>query len=229
MTMNVAERFCWQTIDVNSLLEVHKPGWREDTLRVATAYAMREVLKPPHSTTREAASEVPIWRVPGAVVERELPWLISLYENELRELGEHCTGQKLTVGSDLRHRMNINVQRRYNDHAELGRFDGHLDTNPVECLVYATDQQKGSGGALRVANNRGARDIAEIDADYSAIYPVVGHAVYFDGRHNPHYVDPLVDPVDLRAAIAANYYTAECTEAMRPLSLDDYLSGQKVN
>jgi hypothetical protein len=218
--------FQWHTVDVGGIRQQY-PDWQRNIIAVATHFAFRDVLRPPHSTSREASDihELPILRVHGFILEQYLPGITALYETTFRQMAEEATGRQLTVGRDFRHRLNLNVQRHNSDHPERGRYENHVDTNPVEGLLYVTTHPEGSGGALIVSNNPDAQSVAEVEEDATRIYPEAGRIVFFDATRHPHYVDALKDPNDLRVAVGMNYYTADHSEAMRPPDLDAYLAG----
>ena len=104
------------------------------------------------------------------------------------------------------------------------RYEAHVDSNPVEVLLYVTDHPYGTGGELVVSPNIDAVGISEIDNDCEIIYPESGKLLVFDFRTFPHYVRPLKSD-EYRVAVAMNYYTEECTEEMRPPDLDQHLYG----
>jgi hypothetical protein len=104
------------------------------------------------------------------------------------------------------------------------RYECHVDTNPVEALLYVTDHPRGTGGELVVSNNTEAQSVEDVDKDCSVLYPVAGQLVFFDGRFFPHYVRALQSPA-LRVAVGMNYYTDDCPEETRPQDLNDYLYG----
>lgn len=209
--------FRWDTEKVSSLL---RPGWREAMIDVAKNFAEERVLRPPHATSREdsTVSELPIHGVSGHVVQRELPWLIDLYEGLFKEIGERFRGVPLTTAADPRYAVVLNVQYPGE------RYECHVDTNPVEGLLYATSHPRDTGGELAVARNVDAYSCERIDKDCHELRPTAGDLVFFDGRHHPHYVRPLVTG-EIRVAAAMNYYTERVPESTRPADLNDYLYG----
>ena len=177
-------------------------------------------LIPPHSTSREASdvTSIQVMTVRGATVWERLPWLTDLYRDYFRVLYEEATGRRLYPTDDRRYAVVMNVQEG------TDRYECHVDTNPVEALLYVTDHPRGTGGELVVANNVDARSVAEVDEDCSILYPSSGQLVFFDARRFPHYVRALREPA-LRVAVGMNYYTDECPEATCPQDLNDYLYG----
>jgi hypothetical protein len=195
-------------------------GWQQKLIDVAKNFATERVLVPPHSTSREdsTVSSLPVHGVGGRIVQRELPWLIDLYAGDFRERGERLRGEPLTTAVDPRYAVVLNVQ------LPGERYECHVDTNPVEGLLYATSHPKGHGGELAVAKNTNATGKAKIDAACHELHPMEGDLVFFDGRHHPHYVRPLLKG-EIRVAVAMNYYTGSVPESTRPDDLNDYLYG----
>jgi len=176
-------------------------------------------------TSREASEigELTIRGVGAADVRSDLPWLEDLYRGTFRDMAQ--VGQTLPVScaEGPRHTVVLNVQ--------LGtdmRYESHVDTNPIQGLLYATTHSEGQGGELVICANREARRAEDIDADPINIYPQRGQLVFFDGRHHAHYIRPLVNPEEIRVSIAMNYYIASWPESRRPPDLDDYLYGETV-
>ncbi|HTF09519.1 MAG TPA: 2OG-Fe(II) oxygenase [Asanoa sp.] len=212
-----ANRFNWITYDVTSALPA---TWREDLVRVARNDRITKHLVPPHSTSREGAdvSSLQIMTVRGVTVWERLPWFIDLYCGYFRDLYQEATGRSVYPSDDRRYAVVMNVQEG------TDRYECHVDTNPVEALLYVTDHPRGTGGELVVANNVDARSVEEVDADCSILYPVSGHIVFFDARRFPHYVRAMNEP-GLRVAVGMNYYTDACPEETRPEDLNEYLYG----
>lgn len=212
-------RFRWFTFDVNSLLH---EGWQDEILKVAEEHVKPRVLHPPHLTSREDESvlDLLVGGVGGEVVSAQLPWLLELYRGLFRELGAQCfANEKLITAEEPRHAVVLNVQRGNSE-----RYECHVDTNPVEGLLYVTSHPAGHGGELAVGNNVHAKGVKEIDGDCTVIYPQAGHLVFFDARVHPHYVRSLIQG-DVRVAVAMNFYTPSAPESSRPADLDEYLFG----
>ena len=211
--------FKWTTFDVRSLM----PGdWDEKLIEAARRLNRRKRIMPPHLTSREAPDvrELVIRGVSASVVEAELPWVQELYETLFLQLAQLTTNEPVSVAKGKRHTIVLNVQA-----SEDMRYECHVDTNPIQGLLYVTSQPPGMGGELIISNNTAAASLEEIDADCSTIYPQSGYLVFFDGRYNPHYIRPLLKDGDIRVAVAMNYYIPSVPESLRPPDLDDYLFG----
>lgn len=213
-----SSRFSWLSFDVTSAMP---PGWREELEHVARTDRVVKNLVPPHSTSREGSDvkSLQIMTVRGATMWERVPWFIDLYRGYFRELYEEATGLRIHPTVDRRYAVVMNVQEGGD------RYECHVDTNPVEALLYVTDHAKGAGGELVVANNLDANSVEEVDKDCTAIYPVSGQLIFFDARRFPHYVRALTKPA-LRVAVGMNYYTDACPEKTRPEDLNEYLYGK---
>jgi hypothetical protein len=164
---------------------------------------------------------VPVSTVGGETVRRLAPWLFQLYENEFRLLAETTTDETIVTASRDRVAVNLNVQR-----GSSMRYEAHVDSNPVEGLLYVTDHPAGSGGELVVAQSEQAVGVEEIDKSAARIYPVAGHLIFFDARRHAHYVRSLSSNQGIRVVAAMNFYTPSCPESARPPDLDRHLFGE---
>jgi hypothetical protein len=213
------DRFCWRSYDLNSLLPA---GWRAKIISVATSESVRKVLRPRSVTSREGSPDlsIPVATVSGLRVKESLPWLHSLYVGLFRDLAQLGTHEPVLVATNPLYGAVLNVQ------SGTGmRYEAHVDSNPIEGLLYVTTHVEGAGGELVVANNSSADSVAGIDADCSIVYPVSGNLVFFDARRFPHYVRALRAESDVRVVVAMNFYTPSCPESARPADLNAHLFG----
>lgn len=213
--------FPWHGFDVRPLLP---PAWDQELLDLAASYARDKTLVPTSVTSREAAdvTEVPVTTVGGLVLTEEVPWLDALYRHEFRKLAEDTFATTVACADDRRIGLNLNVQTGTEQ-----RYEAHVDSNPIEGLLYVTTHAPGDGGELVVANRSDAMGIDQIESDRSIIYPVSGHLLFFDARRNPHYVRALRQPGMKRVVVAMNFYTNYSTEADRPSDLNSHLFGSE--
>ncbi|WP_328644141.1 2OG-Fe(II) oxygenase [Amycolatopsis sp. NBC_00348] len=210
--------FHWHIYDVGSALPA---GWIDELLDVARRQAARRSFRPTMTTARETADAViPLESVDGAVLVEQAPWVNELYTGWFRQLGERLADEPLELTSTANRALSLNVQRGI-----TMRYPCHVDSNPVEGLLYLTDCTEETGGGLVVSRNRHARDVSEVDADAAVIYPRRGQLFFFDARFHPHYVQPLRTDDTLRAVVTMNYYTRSIPEAVRPEGLDEQLFG----
>jgi hypothetical protein len=215
-------RFHWTVFDVRSLLP---PDWQEQVLRVANEHSKRKVLVTRHSTSREASEEfrLPTQSVGGADIESNLPWVRRLYEEEFRQFAQLTTQEPVSLMSDRQFAVALNVQ------SGTDRYECHVDTNPIEGLLYATTHREGEGGELVVANRPNARSVEEVDLDATIVEPKAGYLIFFDGRHHSHYVKSLRNSVGPRVVVAMNYYVPSWPEDRRPQDLNKHLSGYQTS
>jgi hypothetical protein len=210
--------FHWHIYDVGSALP---QGWAEELLDVAARQAARRSFRPTMTTARETPDAIiPLESVDGEVLVEQAPWVNELYTGWFRQLGERLIDEPLELTSTTNRALSLNVQRGI-----TMRYPCHVDSNPMEGLLYLTDCTEETGGGLVVSRNRHARDVTEVDEDAAVIYPRRGQLFFFDARFHPHYVQPLRTDDALRAVVTMNYYTRSIPEAVRPAGLDDQLFG----
>lgn len=210
--------FRWHTVDAHTILP---DAWDDSLLKIANRWSVDKVLRPTSVTSRESddTESVAVSTVGGVTLCREASWLDALYRGLFREIAESIYQQRLYCAKDPRIGVNLNVQR------EGHRYEAHVDSNPVEGLLYVTSHPPGSGGELVVANTEGARGVRAIEQNATIVYPQSGHFVLFDARKHPHYVRPLAAPDGVRVVAAMNFYTVDCTEDDRPADLNRHLFG----
>lgn len=210
--------FHWHVFDVGPYLP---DGWAADLLALAAARSVRRTFRPTMSTARETPdAAIPLESVDGSVLRREAPWVYEWYTGWFRELAGRLIGEPLQLTSSDDRAVSLNVQR-----GPTMRYPCHVDSNPMQGLLYLTTCAPETGGGLVVARDRAATTVEEVDADAMVIYPRAGQLYFFDAREHPHYVEPLRGSQALRAVVTMNYYTPSCPESMRPVGLDDQLFG----
>jgi hypothetical protein len=213
-------RFSWTTFDVRDLLPAK---WEATLKRIAVERAVPRTLVSGSVTSREDNSfvEVDVLTVTGRTLRELCPWLYELYCTKFNELAELVARRPVTPAIDVRYGAVLNVQR-----GSRMRYECHVDSNPMEGLLYVTSHHRGSGGELAIARDPQAHSPKQIDADCDEIYPVAGHLVFFDARDRPHYVRALKDDDGLRVVVAMNFYTDDCRECDRPADLNRHLFGE---
>lgn len=195
-------------------------GWEDVITEFALTHYKRKTLVPTSTTSREASSdlELPIQIVGGGAIRRAIPWLYDLYRGLFRDMAAKCFNEEVLIAQDDRYAINCNIQQGINM-----RYECHIDSNPIEGLLYVTTHFEGEGGELVISNNAGAIGPTQIEEDCVRIYPKRGDLYFFDARSHPHFVAPLAFPGAYRIAVAMNYYTPSCTEEMRPSDLNKHL------
>ncbi len=219
MDVKIRTPFRWHTFDVTAELP---DGWRDEVVRTAREQAQDRMVGKPSLTSRElpGGAKVLISMVDGRGVGEHLPWLTDLYAGRFRELAQTITDETVATAHDPRYGIYLNVQT-----ARQGRFECHVDSNPIEGLLYFTDQPREAGGTLRVSNRGQVRGTAAVDEDCASIHPVAGHLVFFDAREHTHYVTALSREDDLRVVAGMNYYVPSAPESGRPSDLNQRLFG----
>jgi hypothetical protein len=211
--------FSWSTYVVDSLLP---QGWRDELMAVAEHDAVFHMLEASSVTSREASpfEKIPSLTVDGRVLRDRAPWLFELYQGPFRDLAATTAGTAVACAREDLYGAVLNVQR-----GAGMRYECHVDSNPLQGLLYVTTHAPGEGGELVVARDPGAHSVADVDAACDLIYPVAGHLVFFDARQHPHYVRALADESAVRVVVAMNFYTEDSPESARPADLDGHLFG----
>jgi hypothetical protein len=162
--------------------------------------------------------------VNGKKIKENLPWLYDLYRGTFYEIAKKSTKLNLVVAKNPLYAINFNIQRGIDM-----RYECHVDSNPVQGLLYVTSHKEGEGGELVVSNVDGVFGIDDIKKDCTIIYPTSGDLVFFDARKHPHYVEPLKEESHFRIAVTMNFYTDESPETQRPKDLNEHLFKTKKN
>ena len=212
------DRFSWRSYDLRSVLP---PDWQRQLLLLADR-ATPKTLRPVSVTSREADSNlsIPVLTVGGPTLRDELPWLYALYKGLFRDLAQLGTHEPVSTAENDTYGAVLNVQR-----GRAMRYECHVDSNPIEGLLYATDHPPGKGGELVVANDTNAKSVEATERDCSVVFPVAGNLIFFDARRFAHYVRPMKSESDVRVVVAMNFYTPSCPESARPKDLTPHLFG----
>jgi len=185
--------------------------------------AMRNYLIPTSVTSREKKiTPLPFAVVSGNKIRKEQSWLFDYYNKLFKDCAQTCFEEEVLTAKNDKYAINLNVKGRGM------RYEAHVDSNPIEVLLYVTTHEKGTGGELVVTPNSSALGLKEINKTCEVIYPKSGKLLVFDFRKFPHYVRPITEYNKFRVAVAMNYYTKYCTEEMRPADLDSHLYGVGV-
>lgn len=210
-------KFTFYEVDINKHLN---SNWDTEIVSFSQKYAIYKLLKPCSVTSRESKTtkEVETLTVDGIKIREGLPWLFELYENELRIIGSESIGEKLLLAKNDQYALNLNIQKGCKM-----RYECHIDSNPLQGVLYVTTHAKGEGGELVVSNNSQSIGTKEIDEDCEVIYPRKGMLYLFNATKNPHYVRPLKNSGDTRVAVTINFYTSNNPESSRPEDLNNHL------
>ncbi len=214
--MRSQTRFSWTTFDLNDWLPA---GWQKDVLAAAEFADIRDFPRTP-ILCRESpeVQQIPRGRVHADKVRDHLPWLYKAYRNEIFELANQVSAERVSAAHDDRYGLVLNVQR-----GTKMRFECHVDSNPLTGLLFCTDHA--SGGELVVAHDTAAQGIDEIERNRSVIRPHAGQLIFFDARQYPHYARLLTEESEIRIVAVMNFYTESCPESSRPRELNRHLYG----
>ncbi|WP_280432068.1 2OG-Fe(II) oxygenase [Nocardia brasiliensis] len=209
--------FSWTTFDVNPFLP---NNWDAELEDIAAKYGKNKILKPTSVTSREDfdVQGVAVRTVGGICLIKNASWLHGLYVGPFKTLAQRAARGPVYCARDQRIGINLNIQI-----GSVSRYEAHVDSNPIEGLLYVTTHFPGEGGQLVVGLRSSARGVKEIGSRSAMIYPVRGHLIFFDARSSPHFVQALKSDDSQRLVVAMNYYTDECTEADRPSDLNRHL------
>ncbi|GAA3236362.1 2OG-Fe(II) oxygenase [Actinocorallia longicatena] len=216
---DVDSLFGWHIYDTTPLLP---EGWREEIVAIALGNAHDRNIVPRSVSSREGSdvTELPVSTVNGETVRALAPWLFELYENEFRELASRISPEPVSTATRDKIGVNLNVQR-----GTSMRYEAHVDTNPIQGLLYATTLPPGAGGELVLARDLDAACIEDIERHPTVIHPTAGHLLLFDARRHPHYVRSLASEDGLRVVATMCFFTPSSPESARPTDMDDHLYG----
>jgi hypothetical protein len=170
--------------------------WHDDIIMCARYFSSWRELDGSSVTSRErdfgvhGACSAGI--VTGDVVAEELPWLDNLYRTTILDA--------------------------VNSIDPGGRYEWHVDSNPLTALLFVTTHEPDSGGELVF------RPDPRFDSAASwehVVTPVSGDLLVFDAREAAHGVMPL-GGAQTRITVPMNYYLTG-DAAVRPADLDGYL------
>jgi 2OG-Fe(II) oxygenase superfamily len=214
-------RFHWHTFDLSSFLFIQVgDSWEEQVIHFALQKMNIIKLQPNSTTSREKEDVLSLKSgvVNGQEIKQGIPWLYNIYRTHLRELAEFVVKKPVVCANNDLYGININIQV-----GDQMRYECHVDSNPVQGMLYATSHRFGEGGELVVANEQDVFGIDEVDKDCTIIHPKSGRIIFFDARKHSHYVRPLVSKEHFRIAIAMNFYTEDSPESTRPANLSKHL------
>ncbi len=213
--------FLWHTYDLDKYLNSARGAtWAEELIALAKTSLRRTPIIPRSTTSREADKNSVIQAavVDGIQLKEGAPWLHRLYRTDFLALASRAAGQKASCAGDDIYGINLNVQ--------IGsdmRYECHVDSNPIQGMLYITNHDATTGGELIVANNERAQSVPDVMADCVRIQPVRGRLIFFDARKHSHFVTSLLSSDGIRVAAAMNFYTASCPESQRPDDLSRHL------
>jgi len=205
---------------IHNIAYLHS-GWDLEILEYVKKNANDIKIVPTDSITSRESKDVkslPTLIVDGNQIRESFPWLFDLYETTIVEYAKKSFKQDVFIASQDLYALNFNVQK-----GKKMRYECHIDSNPIQGVLYITTHKQGDGGELIVSENSNAIGIKEIDINCKIIYPKSGFLYLFPGEHFPHYVRPLTNDNDIRIVMAMNFYTNKNPELNRPKDLNNHL------
>lgn len=213
--------FLWHSFNISHyLIDQVGPDWESQLIQFALQNVNVIKLSPTNTTSREdeATHELQNAVVDGTKIRKHAPWLFDLYRTKFRDFAEMATQKPAICAREDVYAINLNVQI-----GNRMRYECHVDSNPIQGMLYVTSHPVGQGGDLVVSNQHDVFGVEEVNKDFTTINPQAGLLVFFDARRHSHYVRPLVENNDVRVAIAMNFYTEESPEGNRPPDLSKHL------
>jgi hypothetical protein len=180
----------------------------EQIREVASAEARPSVLRGDNGTSLEIeSSRIPYRLLDGEQVKSHAPHLNRLYNGAFLQLAERVIGARLLASPQQINGVNVNVVE-----GSGGRYEWHVDSNPLTGLLVLTDVSQETGGRLLF----GRRPIDQVQLSLFA-----GQLLIFDARRSPHSVEPLRAELQ-RFTAPMNFFLAG-EEISRPAGLDEAL------
>jgi hypothetical protein len=186
------------------------PRWEEEILAAVEIGAADALLQGGGMTSLESAgTDIPYRLLDGIEVKQRLPWLVDLYRGPLTALASRASGHAMVPSCSDRTGVNVNALD-----GPGGRYELHVDSNPVTGLLFVTGHDAGSGGQL----------LFEADSGPILIDPEPGLFITFDARNLPHAVTPLTGRT-VRVSVPMNFYSSDEDPGKDRTDLNKYLYG----
>ena len=219
--MTLQNNFLWHAFDIEHHLdEVRGADWSAELIGFARSALKRTPIIPRSATSREADRDSIIQAavVDGKRIKDGANWLYKMYRSEFLHLAAQATKQKLVCANNDLYGVNLNVQMGVDM-----RYECHVDSNPVQGMLYITTHNESTGGELIVGNSEKDKSVEEVLHNCVKIQPKRGLLVFFDARKHSHFVTALKAVDGIRVAAAMNFYTSDCPESRRPADLSSHL------
>jgi hypothetical protein len=195
-------------------------SWQDDIITCAHYFNTWRDLDGSSVTSREQdfgmSDTITVGTVAGGRVAENLPWLFDLYRTTFLEAVNNLGLGRYTTATDVRSAININSI------SPGGRYEWHVDSNPLTALLFVTEHAPGLGGELVF---RADPRVAPDESWEHVVHPVPGELLMFDARRAAHWVT-RVGGDKLRITVPMNYYLADDGMVSRPADLDGYLYGE---
>lgn len=208
--------FKYEKINISNELNLLIPNWDSKIIKYTTKNAKKISIDPYGPTSFEDENIPPLSYnlVSGEGIKKDLSWLDNLYRTlfykKAKKFGINILGKKegksLVLAKILLSGININMQ------IPGQRYDIHIDSNPLQGLLFVTDNPE--DGALVVSKYKnvvGEKELLSTSPLY--IYPKKGDLYFFNAQQNPHYVQEIKKGI--RISIPMNFYTNNSPETDR--------------
>jgi hypothetical protein len=157
--------------------------WAQQIVDLVAGYGRHIILKGGQVSTsmEESGFTTAYTVVQGTDVERQLPWLWSLYLGSFRRFVSRIAQQKVSPDPDKEFAVNVNSLSRA---SQIDGYELHTDVNNWTALLAVNTMRPGDGGELTHLLPDGRRVTTRTQAGWLYI---------FDGKTHPHKVERL-DP-----------------------------------
>ena len=145
--------FLWHSFNISHyLIDEVGPDWESQLIQFALQNVNVIKLSPTNTTSREddATHELQNAVVDGTKIRKSAPWLFDLYRTKFRDFAELATQKRAICAKEDVYAINLNVQI-----GNRMRYECHVDSNPIQGMLYVTSHPVGQGGDL-VVNPLGA-------------------------------------------------------------------------
>lgn len=141
MTTAIIPAFSSTDLAAEALLPA---DWAEQIHAAVIDAATPALLRGGTSTSLEpAGSDIAYRLLDGNAVREQLPWLDALYRGELAAIASAAAGRPLVPALSVQAGVNVNVLD-----GPGGRYELHLDSNPLTGLLFVTAHDADGGGQL---------------------------------------------------------------------------------
>lgn len=166
-------------------------NWSSDILALSLAASELIILDGKHPTSMDTRGDVlQSFVVPGRKIKKDSFWLFLLYNDFFRKLVSVCYGEQYVIGNDLDSSLSVSSIRGIG-----ARYELHVDSNPVTCLLFVSDLKHEDGGQICL----------HLPDRIEVVEARAGTLLIFKGSEIPHEVLPLKGDF-IRLSVPMNFY-----------------------
>ncbi len=196
------------SIDLRPILNKHHPLWRGELLEVAREQSLAKIVGGFDPTSMAPDDTVTYYQpTTNGVIKERLPWMHSLFEQEIRYLAERLTGDKTMHLGKGNSALNIN-------YTSEGPYEMHTDRNQITALLGLTNVPDSKGGELVVHQGRDERTNRAYGQNFK-LRPQAGILYFFNGLEHPHEVTAYFGK-EPRGVMPGDYYNDQVPEVDSP-------------